>query len=105
MTNERLSDPPVTYVTQKDWDACQAALRASLPLVRASVPPLSTSGTALSLLRQVEAAIKPRSTHEPSGEHVQLQGEVSWTFHQNCRCLQCRHAYRMIEAAQNAPHS
>lgn len=59
-----MNEMPVTYVTQEDWDAAQAALRAVLPLVEANVPPLSTSGTAIALRDQVRKALRPMN-----GEH------------------------------------
>lgn len=57
--NEKLSDPPMTYVTQEMWDKAQLALAAALPVLEAHTPPLSTSGTMVSLVAQVREAMYP----------------------------------------------
>jgi predicted lysophospholipase L1 biosynthesis ABC-type transport system permease subunit len=54
----QMSDPPMTYVTQEDWDKAQAALSAALAFVEQHKPPLSTVGTTVSLIQQIRAAIK-----------------------------------------------
>jgi len=54
---DRLSDPPMTPVTQEMWDRAQAALRAALPVIEQHTPPLSTAGTMVSLRDQVRDAI------------------------------------------------
>jgi hypothetical protein len=66
MTKEQIANPPMTYVTQEDWDSTQVALRAALAFVEERKPPLSTSGTVVDLIAQIRAAIKgpTRNTHE-----------------------------------------
>lgn len=57
-SNESLTDPPMTYVTQEDWDKAQTALKEAYAFIRERVPKLSTAGTAILLRDFVRSAIK-----------------------------------------------
>lgn len=36
-----------------------------------------------------------------SGEHVVLQGESGWVWHQGCQCLGCRYGSRLAGLGQS----
>jgi hypothetical protein len=85
-SNERLSDPPVAFVTQEMWDTAQAALMAVLPLVETNVPPLSTQGTAIALRDLIKKAIRGDTSEieRLRKENRELKAVVSSEAKLNC---------------------
>jgi hypothetical protein len=86
----------MAYVTQEMWDAAQAALAAALPVLKAHTPRLSTSGSMVSLVKQVEGALWNRRPAQPQSVSVP-RGAVPVYFDVigNCYCkmpLNCNEA-------------